>query len=67
MIDQKMMRLQEEQYDNPHKLLASYRKETRLKKIKPGDAAAYRRLLKLGSAIFIKFLFFHQIQALQKL
>ena len=49
------MRLQDEQYGNPHKLLASYRKETRLTKIKPGDAAAYRRLLKAWVC------FFHQI------
>ena len=39
------MRLLEKQYGNPHKLLASYRKEIKqMTKIKPGDAAAYRRL-----------------------
>ena len=39
------MSLLEKQYGNPHKLLASYRKEIKqMTKIKPGDAAAYRRL-----------------------
>ena len=39
------MRLLEKQYGNPHKLLASYRKEIKqMAEIKPGDAAAYRRL-----------------------
>ena len=39
------MRLLEKQYDNPHKLLASYKKEIKqMTKIKPGDAAVYRRL-----------------------
>ena len=39
------MRLLEKQYGNPHKLLASYRKDIKqMTKIKPGDAAAYRRL-----------------------
>ena len=39
------MRLLEKQYGNPHKLLASYRKEIKqMAGIKPGDAAAYRRL-----------------------
>ena len=39
------MRLLEKQYGNPHKLLASYRKEIKqMTKIKPGDAATYRRL-----------------------
>ena len=39
------MRHLEKQYGNPHKLLASYRKEIKqMTKIKPGDAAAYRRL-----------------------
>ena len=39
------MRLLEKQYGNPHKLLACYRKEIKqMTKIKPGDAAAYRRL-----------------------
>ena len=38
-------RLLERQYGNPHKLLASYRKEIKqMAKIKPGDTAAYRRL-----------------------
>ena len=37
------MSLLEKQYGNPHKLLASYRKEIKqITKIKPGDAAAYR-------------------------
>ena len=49
MIDQnvalQMMRLLQKQYGNPHKVLASYRKEIKqMAKIKPGDAAAYRRL-----------------------
>ena len=40
-----MQRLLERQYGNPHKLLASYRKEIKqMAKIKPGDTAAYRRL-----------------------
>ena len=40
-----MMRLLQKQYGNPHKVLASYRKEIKqMAKIKPGDAAAYRRL-----------------------
>ena len=39
------MRLLQKQYGNPHKLLESYRKEIKqMTKIKPGDAAAYRRL-----------------------
>ena len=41
------MRLLGKQYGNQHKLLASssYRKETKhMTKIKPGDAAAYRRV-----------------------
>ena len=39
------MRLLEKQYGNPHKLLASYRKEIKqMTKIKPANAAAYRRL-----------------------
>ena len=39
------MRLLEKQYGYPHKLLASYRKGIKqMTKIKPGDAAAYRRL-----------------------
>ena len=39
------LRCLEKQYGNPHKLLASYRKELKhMTKIKPGDAAAYRRL-----------------------
>ena len=39
------MRLLEKQYGNPHKLLASYRKEIKqMTKIKHGDAAAHRRL-----------------------
>ena len=39
------MRLLEKQFGNPHKLLASYRKEIKqMTKIKPGDAAANRRL-----------------------
>ena len=38
-------RLLEKQYGNPQKLLAPYRKEIKqMTKIKPGDAAAYRRL-----------------------
>ena len=41
------MRLLEKQYGNPHKLLASYRKEIKeMAKIKPGDAAAYIKLFK---------------------
>ena len=50
MIDQKCgfakaVRLLEKQYGNPHKLLASYRMEIKqMTKIKPGNAAAYRRL-----------------------
>ena len=39
------MGLLEKQYGNPHKLLASYRKEIKqMTKIKPGNEAAYRRL-----------------------
>ena len=39
------MKLLERQYGNPFKLLACYRNEIkRMTKIKPGDAAAYRRL-----------------------
>ena len=39
------MRLLEKQYGSPHKLLSSYRKEIKqMTKIKPGDAAACRRL-----------------------
>ena len=39
------MRLLEKQYSNPHKLLASYRKEIKqMTKIKPANTAAYRRL-----------------------
>ena len=39
------MRLLEMQYDNPHKLLTSYRKEIKqMTKIKSGDAAVYKRL-----------------------
>ena len=39
------MSLLKKQYGNPHKLLASYRKEIKqITKIRPGDAAAYRRL-----------------------
>ena len=39
------MRHLEKQYGNPHKLLASYRKEIKqMTKIKAGDAAAYRKL-----------------------
>ena len=42
------MRCLEQQVGNPHKLLASYRREIKqMTKIKPGDAAAYRRLLNL--------------------
>ena len=45
---EKAMKLLERQYGNPHKLLASYRNETkRMTRIKPGDAAAYRRLFNL--------------------
>ena len=39
------MRLLEKQYGSPHKLVSSYRKEIKqMTKIKPGDAAACRRL-----------------------
>ena len=39
------MRLLEKQYGNPHKLLASYRREIKqMTKIKSGDTVAYRRL-----------------------
>ena len=39
------MRILEKQYGNPHKLLESHRKDIKqMTKIKPGDAAAYRRL-----------------------
>ena len=39
------MRLLEKQCGNPHKLLASYRKDIKqMTKIKPGNAVAYRRL-----------------------
>ena len=39
------MKLLENQYGNPHKLLPCYRKEIKqMKKINSGDAAAYRRL-----------------------
>ena len=39
------MRLLKNQYGNPHKLQVSYKKEIKqMPKIKPGDAAAYRRL-----------------------
>ena len=38
-------KLLENQYDNPHKLLASYRKEIKqMSKIRSSDAEAYRRL-----------------------
>ena len=39
------IRLLEKQYGNSRQLLASYRKKIKqMTKIKPGDAAAYRRL-----------------------
>ena len=42
------MKLLERQYGNPFKLLACYRNEIKwMTKIKPGDAAAYRRLFNL--------------------